>query len=73
MTKLSQLNPQNLKWLGRMALIIVVVMLADGLVGEFARKPLPWVGIIPGLIPLLTSVFVLYPMMKAEKDNAPGV
>jgi heme A synthase len=70
-----QINRQNLKWLGRMALILVLVSVADGLVGAFARKPLPWVAVIPALIPVLTAVFVIIPLMtemKEEKAASPN-
>ncbi len=54
-------------WVGRMTLIVLVVALADGLAGVFARKPFPWVVIIPSLIPLLTVLFVIPPVLKSRK------
>jgi hypothetical protein len=68
-----QINRQNLKWAGRMMLIILLVAVADGLVGAFARKPLPWVAVIPALIPVLTCVFVVLPIIRADKSVPPGV
>ena len=69
--KSVQINRQNLKWAIRMALILVLVAAADGLFVFFARKPLPWVAVIPALIPLLTGVFVILPMIRAEKPAPP--
>jgi hypothetical protein len=68
-----QINRQNLKWAGRIMLIILLVALADGLVGAFARKPLPWVVVIPALIPLLACVFVVLPIIRTEKSVPPSV
>jgi hypothetical protein len=54
-----------------MGLIVVLVALAEGLVGVFARKPFPWVAVIPCLIPLLSAIFVIIPMMREEKPAPP--
>jgi hypothetical protein len=66
------MNRQNLKWAIRMALILVLVALADGLFVFFAPKPLPWAAVIPALIPVLTSIFVIIPMIRAEKPTPPS-
>ena len=63
-----QVNHQNLKWAVRMISIILVVVVADVLVAMFVHRPLPWVAIIPALIPLLATAFVLVPMIGAEKN-----
>ena len=68
-----QINRQNLKWLGRMMLILLLVVVADGLVVQFVRRPLPWVAIISALIPLLTVFFVTIPLTRAEKPIPPSV
>jgi heme A synthase len=73
MTRLLQINRDNLKWAGRMALILVLVAVTDGLVGMLARKPLPWVAIIPGFGLLLTYFFVLLPIMRDEEPAGPKV
>lgn len=70
--QLLQINRQNLKWAVRMALIILLVALADARFVFFARKPLPWAAVIPALIPLLTGFFVILPMMRAEKPAHPS-
>ena len=57
-----QINRDNLKWARRMALILVVVALAEGLVAFFARKPLPLAAVIPAAIPLFVAVFIIVPM-----------
>jgi hypothetical protein len=59
----------NLKWAARFAAILLAAFLADTLVVLFARRPLPWVAIIPGFIPVLVSVFVIIPMIRAEKKE----
>jgi hypothetical protein len=63
-----QINRQNVKWAGRMAAILVLVAAAEVPIVLFTRKPLPWLAVIPGLIPILTAVFVIRPMMTAEKS-----
>jgi hypothetical protein len=73
MTRFSNLDRQNLKWAGRMALILVLTAVAEGLVGAFAKKPFPWVGIIPALMPLLACFFVIFPMIRAEKTDVQGI
>ncbi len=57
----------QLRWPLKMAAILLLVVLADGLVVLFVQKPLPWAIAIPALIPLLTAVFVIIPMIQAEK------
>ena len=63
-----QVNRQNLNWAVRMISIILVVVVADVLVAMFSHRPLPWVAVIPVLIPLLATAFVLVPMIGAEKN-----
>jgi hypothetical protein len=62
-----RINRQNLKWLGRMMLILLVVGVAEVLVVLLVPKPLPWVALIPTLIPLLTTLLIILPMARAEK------
>jgi hypothetical protein len=68
-----QINRQNLKWLGRMMLILLLVGAAEILVVLFVPRPLPWVALSPVLIPLLTTFLIILPMAKAEKHAPPGV
>ena len=68
-----QINRQNLKWAGRMMLILLLVAVAEGLVVQFVRRPLPWVIMIGALYPLLTSFFVILPFIKNEKPVSPSV
>jgi hypothetical protein len=56
-----------MKWILRMAAILLVVVSADALAVMLAPRPLPWAVAIPALIPLLTAVFVIIPMMKNAK------
>ena len=65
------INRENVKWAGRMAAILVLVAAAEVPIVLFTRKPLPWVAVIPALIPILTAVFVISPMMTAEKSARP--
>ncbi len=50
-----------------MMLILLLVGVAVILVVLFVPKPLPWVALIPALIPLLTTFLIILPMARAEK------
>jgi hypothetical protein len=52
-----------------MLAVLLGAGLADGLVVMVAPRPLPWAVLIPALIPLLTAVFVIIPMLKAAKRD----
>jgi uncharacterized membrane protein len=67
-----QINRQNLKWLLRMMLILLLVGVAEILVVFLVPRPLPWVVLIPVLVPLLTSFLVILPMARAEKATLPA-
>ena len=67
------MNHENLKWLVRMMLILLLVGVAEILVLLFVPKPLLWVVLIPVLIPLLTSFLIILPMARAEKPAPPSV
>ncbi len=56
-----------MQWLSRMAAIMLAGGMADGLVVWLAPHPLPWAAMIPALIPLMTVIFVVIPMRRAEK------
>jgi hypothetical protein len=71
--RLLQINRQNLKWTGRTASILILVAAADALAVYFVRKPILWAVSIPALIPVLTALFVIIPIMKAEKSASPSV
>jgi hypothetical protein len=62
-----KINRENVKWAARMMSILLLVAVADALVALFVRRPLPWVVIIPAALPLLSAVFVIRPMIRAEK------
>lgn len=66
-----QVNRQNLKWIGRMALILVLVAAAEALVSLFVHRPFAWY-LIPALLPLLTCVCVILPMIRAKKPAPPS-
>ncbi len=68
-----QINRQNLKWMGRMMLILLLVGVAEVLVVLLVPKPLPWVVLIPALIPLLTTFLITLPLTRGEKPSRPSV
>jgi hypothetical protein len=65
------INRQNVKWAERRVAILVLVAAAEVPIVLFTRKPLPWPAVIPALIPILTAVFVLIPMMTIGKSARP--
>jgi len=68
-----RINRENVKWLGRMMLILLLVGMAEVLVVLFVPKPLPWVALIPVLIPFLATFFIILPMARAEKPPPSSV
>ncbi len=50
----------------RMAAILVVVCFADAMVPIFLTHPFPWVSIVPALIPVLTAIVVIRPLLQAD-------
>jgi hypothetical protein len=68
-----RINRQNLKWLGRMMLILLLVGVAEILVVLCVPRPLPWVALIPVLIPLFTTFLIILPMARAERPAPPKV
>ena len=63
-----KINRQNLKWVLRIALIVALVAGADALVVLFVSRPFPWTVFIPASLPILMSIFVIIPSVKAEKS-----
>lgn len=57
----------DMKWVFRLAAILVVVGIIDALVVLFAAHPLPWAITIPALIPLLAATFILVPNIAAQE------
>ena len=55
-------------WLIPAALVLVITALAAGAVGWFAAKPIPWVGLISGTLPLTMFIFVARPLLKQSGD-----
>jgi peptidoglycan/LPS O-acetylase OafA/YrhL len=60
------------KWPLRMAIILVLVVGIDAIAVLVADRPQPWAALIPALIPVLTAVFVIVPMMKEARSGANG-
>lgn len=58
----------DMKWVWRMAAILVVVTLIDALVVLIAARPLPWAVVIPATIPLLTAIFVIIPYINIARQ-----
>jgi hypothetical protein len=56
-----------------MMLILLLVGAAEILVVLFVPRPLPWVALIPVLIPLLTTFLIILPMARTEKPAPPSV
>jgi hypothetical protein len=67
-----KVNRENVKWAARFFSILLLVAVADALVAAFMRQPLPWVAIIPALLPLLVSVFVILPMIREKMTTRRG-
>ncbi len=60
-------------WLAPTFLILLVTCLIYGVVGYFAAKPLPWILLIPGSLPLSMYFFVGRPLLRKEKQGSePG-
>jgi hypothetical protein len=62
-----KLHP-DMKWVWRMAAILVLVCLIDALVVLFVARPLRWAVFIPGTIPLLVAVFVIRPFINSTRQ-----
>ncbi len=56
-----------MRWMLRMATVLVGVGALDAAVVLVVPRPLPWAAIIPALIPLLTAVLVIIPMLNDRK------
>jgi hypothetical protein len=56
-----------------MMLILLLVVGGEILVALFLPRPLPWVALIPVLIPVLTTFLIILPMVRAEKPAPPRV
>ena len=67
-----KINRENLKWAVRLFSILLLVVIADALVAMFLRRPFPWTVIIPALLPLLVSVFVILPMIREKMTTRRG-
>jgi cytochrome c oxidase subunit IV len=61
-----KISRENVKWAARLFSILLLVAVADALVAMFMHRPFPWTVIIPGLLPLLVSVFVILPMIREK-------
>jgi len=57
-------------WLIRAALVLVVTVLADGVVVQFAQRLLLWAVLIPGSLPLSMFVFVANPILREERRKS---
>ena len=49
----------------RFALIVLCVLMLETTITLRLRHPMPWVAVVPSLIPLLVTVFVVVPMKRA--------
>jgi len=53
----------------RMGILIVSVAALDAAIVFFAKKPLFWAGVIPGLIPLLTPAVIFSFGIAGKSEN----
>jgi hypothetical protein len=58
-------------WFVRATLVLAVTGLIDAAAGGLVAKPLPWVVLIPGSLPLSMVFFVALPQLKREKQKSP--
>jgi hypothetical protein len=56
-----------------MMMILLLVVGGEILVVLFLPRPLPWVALIPVLIPVLTTFLIILPMVRTEKPTPPSV
>ena len=63
-----KINPQNMKWFVRFALIALLAGAADVLVMLYANRPYPWTIIFPASIPLFVVASIIIPKMRDEKS-----
>ncbi len=59
-------------WLIRAALVLLVTCLAVSAVVLFVAKPIPWVGLIAGSLPLSMVVFVAMPLLRVRGRSQAG-
>jgi hypothetical protein len=52
-----------------MMMILLLVVGGEILVVLFLPRPLPWVALIPVLIPVLTTFLIILPMVRTEKPT----
>ena len=56
----------------RFAAIALSACLVECLVVWFAKKPLPWTGVIAATVPLFVVVLIVIPMIRASKSGSKG-
>jgi hypothetical protein len=56
-----------MQWVVRMGVILAAVATIDVLVVVFASRPMPWAALVPSLIPVLTVLYVIAPMLKTAR------
>ncbi len=53
-------------WLIPALLVLAATGLIYGIVGALVAKPFPWIGLIPGSLPLTMYFFVGRPLLRKE-------
>ncbi len=53
----------------RFAAISLLACVLECLVLWFAKKPLPWAGVIAALVPLFVVVLIVIPKIRASKEQ----
>jgi len=57
-------------WLIRAVLVLVATCLAEVAVVWFVKRPILWVGLIAGSLPLSMLVFVAFPILREESQTS---
>jgi hypothetical protein len=57
-------------WLIRVALVLVLTILADGVAVWFALRPILWATLIASSLPITMFVFVALPLLRQESTKS---
>ncbi len=57
-------------WLIRVALVLVVTVVADALTAWFVPRPLLWCALIGSSLPISMAVFVVIPMLREARGQS---
>jgi hypothetical protein len=57
-------------WFIRAALVLVITCLAEGATAWFVQRPILWVALIAGTLPLSMMFFVAMPVLRQESRKS---